>query len=161
VFLCRVFLCSTSLLCGVVLCVSVYLHVYHYVLFGLNLFILLIGNVELLCVLSTYQFLFEFPGNLLISRFCRFVIDSLTLKLEAVCSSETSVNFYQITRRHIPEDSTFCKGMHKESVYFIKPIALRNIKDTESKVKPADILLRFGCDMNNEMELPHNYFKNI
>jgi hypothetical protein len=27
----------------------------------------------------------------------------LTLKMEAVCSSKTLVNFYQIMRRHIPE----------------------------------------------------------
>lgn len=30
--------------------------------------------------------------------------DCLTLKMEAVGSSETSVPVYQITRRHIPED---------------------------------------------------------
>lgn len=31
---------------------------------------------------------------------------SSTLKMEEVHSSKTSVNFYQTTRRHIPEDST-------------------------------------------------------
>jgi hypothetical protein len=31
-----------------------------------------------------------------------------TLKMEAVRSSETSVNFYQTTRHYIPEDSTPC-----------------------------------------------------
>jgi hypothetical protein len=30
---------------------------------------------------------------------------SSTLEMEAVRSSEASVNFYQITRRHVPEDS--------------------------------------------------------
>jgi hypothetical protein len=30
-----------------------------------------------------------------------------TLKMEAICSSETSVDFQRITRRYIPEDSTF------------------------------------------------------
>jgi hypothetical protein len=29
-----------------------------------------------------------------------------TLKMEAVCSSETSTNFYHTIRHHIPEDST-------------------------------------------------------
>jgi hypothetical protein len=32
--------------------------------------------------------------------------DTFTLKMEAVFASETSVNIYQTTRRHIPEDST-------------------------------------------------------
>jgi hypothetical protein len=30
-----------------------------------------------------------------------------TLEMEAVSTSETSVNFYQTTRRNIPEDSHF------------------------------------------------------
>jgi hypothetical protein len=29
-----------------------------------------------------------------------------TLKMEAICSSETSVAFQRITRRYVPEDST-------------------------------------------------------
>jgi hypothetical protein len=33
-------------------------------------------------------------------------IISLTLKMEAICSSETSVETQQTTRRHIPEDDT-------------------------------------------------------
>jgi hypothetical protein len=33
----------------------------------------------------------------------------LTMKMEGVCSNETSVNFYQATWRHIPEDSTLHK----------------------------------------------------
>jgi hypothetical protein len=32
---------------------------------------------------------------------------ALTLKMEAVCSSETSVNFYWATQHYIPVDSTF------------------------------------------------------
>jgi hypothetical protein len=32
---------------------------------------------------------------------------SIALKMEAVSTSETSVNFYQTTRRNIPEDSHF------------------------------------------------------
>jgi hypothetical protein len=31
-----------------------------------------------------------------------------TLKMEVVSSSEISLDFYQIVRRHIPEDSTLC-----------------------------------------------------
>jgi hypothetical protein len=33
---------------------------------------------------------------------------SSVLKMEAVCSSETSVNVYHATRHHIPEDNTLC-----------------------------------------------------
>jgi hypothetical protein len=33
-------------------------------------------------------------------------IISSTLKMEAICSSETSVEIQQTTRRHIPEDDT-------------------------------------------------------
>jgi hypothetical protein len=32
---------------------------------------------------------------------------SLTLKMEKICSSETSVHFQRTTRRYIPEDSAF------------------------------------------------------
>jgi hypothetical protein len=34
------------------------------------------------------------------------VTSRLILKMEAICSSETSFKFQRITRRHIPEDST-------------------------------------------------------
>jgi hypothetical protein len=34
-------------------------------------------------------------------------INSSTLKMEAICSSETSVATQQTTRRYIPEDDTF------------------------------------------------------
>jgi hypothetical protein len=30
-----------------------------------------------------------------------------TLNMEAICASETSVDFQRFTRRYIPEDSTF------------------------------------------------------
>jgi hypothetical protein len=36
-----------------------------------------------------------------------FLAYSSTLKMEAVCYSETSVNLYSITRWHIPEDNVF------------------------------------------------------
>jgi hypothetical protein len=103
--------------------------------------------VKLLCVLSTYQFLLGFQCNFLIFRFSQFVVYSLSVKMEAVCSSETSVNFYRITRRHIPEDSTCCKGMHNKSVNFIIQITHSNIINSVSKVKPEDLVLRFGCDI--------------
>jgi hypothetical protein len=80
--------------------------------------------------------------------------------MEAVCSSEMSVNFDRTTLRHIHEDST-SKGMHNKSVYLIKQITFSRVKDSVSKVKPAGLVLRFGCDMNNEMELPLKYFKTI
>jgi hypothetical protein len=35
-----------------------------------------------------------------------FLVLFLTLKMEAIYSSETSVDFQQTTRRYIPEDST-------------------------------------------------------
>jgi hypothetical protein len=35
-------------------------------------------------------------------------IISSTLKMEAICSSETSVATQQTTRCHIPEDDTLC-----------------------------------------------------
>jgi hypothetical protein len=35
-----------------------------------------------------------------------FGLYSLTLKMEAACSSETPVEFKESTRRHIPEDVT-------------------------------------------------------
>jgi hypothetical protein len=38
---------------------------------------------------------------------CWFLLKfSSTLKMEAICSSETSVAFQQTTRHHIPEDDT-------------------------------------------------------
>jgi hypothetical protein len=41
-------------------------------------------------------------ANLLVA----YIVYPSTLKLKAVLSSETPVNFYQIKRRHISEDST-------------------------------------------------------
>jgi hypothetical protein len=35
-----------------------------------------------------------------------FELTSSTLKMEAICSSETSVETQRTTRRHIPEDDT-------------------------------------------------------
>jgi hypothetical protein len=35
-----------------------------------------------------------------------FLVYYSTLKMEAMCSSETSVNFYQATRHRIPEDTS-------------------------------------------------------
>jgi hypothetical protein len=34
-----------------------------------------------------------------------------TLKIEAICSNETSVEFQRTTRRYIPEDSTLQEGI--------------------------------------------------
>jgi hypothetical protein len=45
---------------------------------------------------------------------------SSSLKLEAIRSSETSVNFYQTSRHHIPEDNTVhrhCTEIGTKSVY--------------------------------------------
>jgi hypothetical protein len=36
---------------------------------------------------------------------------SSTLKMEAMCSSKTSVNFYRTARRYIPEDSYHCENL--------------------------------------------------
>jgi hypothetical protein len=44
-------------------------------------------------------------GNALLSRLFFFSAYSSTLKREAICSSETSVDFQRTTRRYIPEDS--------------------------------------------------------
>jgi hypothetical protein len=48
---------------------------------------------------------------------------SLTLKMEAVRSSETSLNFYRSTRHHIPEDSTLrnhrCKNIKLTILGFV------------------------------------------
>jgi hypothetical protein len=40
------------------------------------------------------------------------------LKMEAVCSSETSVNFYRTAQRHIPGDSTLHSNVQLASVIF-------------------------------------------
>jgi hypothetical protein len=40
----------------------------------------------------------------------------LTLQMEAICSSETSVLVTRVTRRHIPEDSILhCRKLHMSS----------------------------------------------
>jgi hypothetical protein len=45
------------------------------------------------------------PFILLANRLLTEIISS-TLKMEAICTSETSVSTQQTTRRHIPEDGT-------------------------------------------------------
>jgi hypothetical protein len=44
---------------------------------------------------------------------------SSTLKMEAICSSDTSVDFQQFTRRYIPEDSTLYT--HVACIGFVTP----------------------------------------
>jgi hypothetical protein len=50
---------------------------------------------------------------------------SFTLKLEAACSSETSVDFQRITRRYVPEDGSLC---HKK--VFTESLPNNDRKDT-------------------------------
>jgi hypothetical protein len=50
-------------------------------------------------------------------------IISSTLKMEAICSSETSVATEQITRRHIPEDDT----LHNHSCENLKSYQLQSL----------------------------------
>jgi hypothetical protein len=40
---------------------------------------------------------------------------SSTLKMEALCSSETSAHFHRTTWRHIPQDSHRCKNMKSKA----------------------------------------------
>jgi hypothetical protein len=49
-------------------------------------------------------------------------IISLTLNMEAICSSETSVATQQTTRRHIPKDCTLLDNM-----FYIKMVTLDGI----------------------------------
>jgi hypothetical protein len=44
-------------------------------------------------------------------------IISSTLKMKAICSSETSVATQQTTRRHIPEDDTFQVLVKSNSIW--------------------------------------------
>jgi hypothetical protein len=52
----------------------------------------------------------KFPASRLLGLPSAFTLESYsaysTLKMEAICSSETFVDFQRITRRYIPEDST-------------------------------------------------------
>jgi hypothetical protein len=53
--------------------------------------------------------------------FAAYLAFSSTLRMEVVRSSETSVNFYQIRRRHIPENSSLhchcCEDFKSKSVF--------------------------------------------
>jgi hypothetical protein len=61
------------------------------------------------------------------------LVYSSMMKLEAVCSSETSVNLYRTTRRLIPEDSTL---LHTSLVNFINIVNNdRNLTDTRKLVQ--------------------------
>jgi hypothetical protein len=55
-------------------------------------------------------------------------IISSTLKMEAICSSETSVAIQQTTRRHIPEDGTLLILL---SVYVYISIAVKTSNPTK------------------------------
>jgi hypothetical protein len=52
---------------------------------------------------------------------------SSTLKIEAICSSETSVDFQQTTRRYIPEDSTLhnhrCENLKSYIIFSVRIIS--------------------------------------
>jgi hypothetical protein len=62
---------------------------------------------------------------------------SSTLKMEAVCSSETSVDFQRTTRRYIPQDRTLhnhrCENLKSYTVIFIFTAArILNLTKTEA-----------------------------
>jgi hypothetical protein len=44
---------------------------------------------------------------------------SSTLKMEAMCSSETSVDFQRTTRRYIPEDSTLHNNRCENLTFYL------------------------------------------
>jgi hypothetical protein len=46
-----------------------------------------------------------------------------TLKMKALCPSETSINFYRTTRRYVSERELFITSAGKSSVYFISFIS--------------------------------------
>jgi hypothetical protein len=66
----------------------------------------------------------NFSKNQQVSRW-----QAKTLKMEAICSSETSVATQQTTRRHIPEDDTHhnhrCENLKSYKVYSVPLIRYR------------------------------------
>jgi hypothetical protein len=52
-----------------------------------------------------------------------FTYSSTTLKIEAILSFETSVNFHRITLRYIPEDRTLhshrCENLNSNNTTFV------------------------------------------
>jgi hypothetical protein len=70
----------------------------------------------------------EAIGALLATYFkvAYYMSNSLTLKMEAKCSSETSVGFQWTTRRYIPEDRTLCNSY--SFFYHEQPHSGRRVK---------------------------------
>jgi hypothetical protein len=63
-----------------------------------------------------------------------------TLKMEAVCSSETSVDFQQTTRRYILEDRT----LHMQYCFSLDDVEKVNTRNTVNTVKPLFIIFVVG-----------------
>jgi hypothetical protein len=59
-----------------------------------------------------------------------FLAYSSTFKMDAICSSETSVDFQRTTRRYIPEDGTLhnhrCENLKSYREFFCMEVALLN-----------------------------------
>jgi hypothetical protein len=73
---------------------------------------------------------------------------SSTLKMEALCSSETSVATQQTTRRHIPEDDTLhnhrCENL-KSYRKFLGYISNCQLFKEDSTEKVGAVVTHFTC----------------
>jgi hypothetical protein len=86
---------------------------------------------------------------------------SLTLKMEAICSSETSVETQQTTRRHIPEDDS----LHNHHCENLKSYMEKVIHHCGSKMKKlllkATVTVTFVLSNNvnsiNNLSLQSSY----
>jgi hypothetical protein len=85
-------------------------------------------------------------------------IISSTLKMEAICSSETSVASQQTTRRHIPEDDTLhnnrCENLKS---YMFHSFTLRTmLRCFNVQIRSGGILLYINLSSNFETKKLQN-----
>jgi hypothetical protein len=88
-----------------------------------------------------------------------------TLKMEAICSSETSVATQQTTRRHIPEDDTLhkhrCENLKSYTkIYFTSQFRVPNFHENGDSVSSFLLVLDVITNFFNHSVIIRGFLEN-
>jgi hypothetical protein len=84
---------------------------------------------------------------------------SLTLKMEAVCSSDTLVHFYRTTKHYIPEDGTTVLKLLHTNIKIYSPVLNYLHADSHDKLSMPSFAL-FHCEHTTWKPIPEHHNNN-